>query len=169
MPRVSFTVYNSNGSVNAAILVLILEQGQVAAQWRTIEIHKVCLCLNSLRVGGTILVQCCKVNQTLCCLQKRKQVVKAIKAVLCGVIYTETTPEPRNNTGSNHRKSACQTSNYGSTPKRHLTPWQYISDECGQNHNQLNNHSNKPHKFSRACVTGVVQSTKQMHINNNKE
>ena len=91
-----------------------------------IEIDQIGLSLNTQWICRTILVQSCQVNQTLCCLQKRKLVVKAVKAVLCGVIHAKAAPEPRHDTGSNHRKSACLTSNYCSSPKRHLHIFNFV-------------------------------------------
>jgi hypothetical protein len=49
------------------------------------------------------------------------------------------------------------------------TPRQNVTNKCSQNHNQLNNYSNKPYKFTRACIACIIQSTKLMHIDHNKE
>jgi len=49
------------------------------------------------------------------------------------------------------------------------TPRLYISNKSSLNHDLLNNNSNKPYEFSRLCITGIIQSSENMHINNNKK
>jgi hypothetical protein len=114
-------------------------------------------------------VQSSKVNQTQSSLQERKQVVKAIETVQCRVIYCKPTPKPSDNTSTYYWQSACLTGNYGSSPERHLTPRLNVSDKGSLNHNLQNNNSNKPYKFTRACITCIVQSTELVHIYNNEK
>jgi hypothetical protein len=107
-----------------------------------IEVHHICLRLNSLWIGRSILVQCCKVYQAQSSQLERKQVVKAIETVQGRVIYRKASPKPTNNTSSNHGKSTCLTSNYGSSPKRHLSPRQYVTNKCSLDHYKQNNYPN---------------------------
>jgi hypothetical protein len=51
-----------------------------------IEIDLICVCSDSQRISRSILVLCCKMNQTSCCQQKRKLVMEAIETILSGVI-----------------------------------------------------------------------------------
>jgi hypothetical protein len=107
-----------------------------------IEVDHVRLCLNSLWIGRSVLVQCCKVDQAQCCQLERKQVVKAIETVQGRVVYCKSAPKPPYNTSSNHRKSTCLASNYGSSPKRHLSPRQYVTNKCSLDHYKQNNYPN---------------------------
>ena len=134
-----------------------------------IEIYQVGLCLNSLWVGRSILVQRSKVNLALSSQLKRKQVMETIEAVQGRIVYSKTTPQPSYNTRSYYRLSTSQTSNNCSPPKRHLPPRQYVPDKCGQNHYQLNNYSYKPHKFTWLSIASIIQCTKQMHIYYNEK
>lgn len=49
------------------------------------------------------------------------------------------------------------------------TPRKNVPNKSSLNHYQQNNNTYKPHKFTRTCIASVIQSTKQMHINYNKE
>jgi hypothetical protein len=91
-----------------------------------VKIHHVRLSLNSLWIGRSILVQCCKVYQAQCCQLERKQVVKAIEAVQSRVIYCKAAPKPPDNTSSHHRKSTRLASNYSSSPLAHLQVVAYL-------------------------------------------
>jgi hypothetical protein len=134
-----------------------------------VEIDLVRLRSDSQRICRSVLVQSCKVNQTQSCLLKRKLVVKAIETILRRVINSESSPQPSDNTGTHKRLRTRLTSNYCSAPKRHLTPWLYVSNKGSLDHYLQNNYSNKPHKFTRACVASVVQSTKLVHVYNNEK
>jgi hypothetical protein len=68
-----------------------------------IKINLVPLRINSLRVSRSILVQSSKVNQAQSSLQKRKLVVQTEEAILGGIIYTESTPEPTYDTSTDNR------------------------------------------------------------------
>jgi hypothetical protein len=57
-----------------------------------IKVYEVSLRLNSLRICGSILMQSSKMNQAQSCLQERKQIMKAIKAIQSRVINREATP-----------------------------------------------------------------------------
>jgi hypothetical protein len=50
------------------------------------------LSLNSQRICRSILMQCSKMNQTQCCLLKRKQIMKTIKTIQCRIIYSKSPP-----------------------------------------------------------------------------
>eukprot|EP00882_Tetradesmus_deserticola_P000042 GHRQ01000044.1.p1 GENE.GHRQ01000044.1~~GHRQ01000044.1.p1 ORF type:complete len:350 (-),score=-61.41 GHRQ01000044.1:128-1177(-) len=134
-----------------------------------IKVDQISLSINSQWICGSILMQCSKVNQTQPPLQKRKQIMETIKTIQSRIINTKSTPLPTNNTCSNNRQSTCQTCNNSSSPKRHLTPGLYITNKSSQNHNQQNYNSKQPYKFTRLCITCIVQTTKKMHINNNKK
>lgn len=134
-----------------------------------IKVHEVSLRLNSLRICRSILMLSSKVNQAQSCLLERKKIVKAIKAIQSRIIDREAAPQPTNNSCSHKRESTCQTCNNCSSPLTHLTPRQYVTNKGSQNHNQQNNNTNLPNKFTRGCVTCVIKTTKQMHINNNKK
>lgn len=49
------------------------------------------------------------------------------------------------------------------------TPRQNISDKCRLNHNLQNNNTDLPYKFTRLCVTRIIQTSEKMHIYNNKK
>ena len=49
------------------------------------------------------------------------------------------------------------------------TPWKNITNKPGQDHKQQNNYTNQPNRFSRLAITCVIQTTEDMHINNNKK
>lgn len=134
-----------------------------------IEINQIGLGLNSQRICRSILMQCCKMNQTQSSLQKRKQIVKTIESIQGRIIYAKSTPEPPYNAGSNNRQRTCQTCNNSSSPQTHLTPGEYISNKSCLNHNLQNNNPNQPYKFTRLCITSIIQTSKQMHVNNNKK
>jgi len=127
------------------------------------------LSINSQRVSRSVLVQSCKVNQTQCSQQEREKIVLREKAVQGRVIYAKPSPQPSYNTSTYNGLRAPQTSNNGPSPKRHLTPWQYVSDKCGLNHYQQNNNTNQPNKFTGLCVTCIIQATEKVHINNDEE
>lgn len=95
--------------------------------------------------------------------------MKTVKAILSRVIYTEPTPLPPNNASSNNRQSTGQTCNHSPSPQRHLTPGQYISDESSQNHDQQNHYSHQPNKFTRLCITCVIQTTEKVHVHYNEK
>lgn len=134
-----------------------------------IKVYQISLCINSQRIGGSILMQCSKVNQTQPPLLKRKLIVKTKEPIQCRIIYTKASPLPTYNTSSNNGQSTSLTCNNGSSPKRHLTPRLHITNKSCQNHNQQNYNSKQPYKFTRLCITGVVQTTEKMHINYNKK
>jgi len=134
-----------------------------------VEIYLVALCINSQRIGRSILVQSSKVNQTQSSQQEGKQIVKTIETVQCRVIYAKATPEPTYNTSSNNRQSTCQTSNNGPSPKTHLTPGEDISNKSSQDHDQQDHNSYLPYKFTRLCITCIIQTTEKMHIYHNKK
>jgi hypothetical protein len=134
-----------------------------------IKIYQIGLSINTQRICRSILMQCSKVNQAQSSLQEGKKVMEAVETIQGRIIYTETTPLPSYNTGTYYRQSTCQTSNYSPSPKRHLTPRLYISDKGGQNHNQLDHNSNQPYKFTRLCITSVIQTTEKVHVNNDKK
>jgi hypothetical protein len=116
MPRICFTVYIPIGCVNAAILVPFQEQGEIQAQWRTVEVDYVRCCINTQRICRSILMQGCKMYQSQCSQQERKQVMKAVETVQSRVIYAKASPLPPNNGCTNYWQSTCQTCNYCSTP-----------------------------------------------------
>jgi len=95
--------------------------------------------------------------------------VEAKKAIKSWVIHRESSPEPTYNTSPDNRQCTSQTSNNGSSPKRHLTPRLHIPDKRCLNHYLQNNNSDEPHKFTRLCITGIVQSTEKVHVYYNKE
>lgn len=148
---------------------LCLSSNQIFCVEIRVKINQVPLSINPLRICRSILMQCCKVNQALRCQQERKQIVKAIETVQSRIIYTETSPQPTNNTCSNYRQSTCQTCNNGPSPQAHLSPRLYVTNESSQNHYQQNYNSNQPYKFTRLCITCVIQTTEKMHVNNNKK
>lgn len=134
-----------------------------------IKVNKVRLRINSQRVCRSVLMQCPKVYLTQPPQNKRKQIVETVKSVKGWVIYGKATPLPTNNTRSNKRQSTCLTCNYCPSPKTHLSPWLYVTNKSCQNHNQQNNNSNQPYKFTRLCITCVVQTTEEVHVHNNKK
>jgi hypothetical protein len=85
-----------------------------------VKVYQVCLSINTLRIGRSVLVQCCKVYQTQSCQQEGKQIMKAVKAVKGRVVNGKAAPLPTDNTCSNNWKSTRQTCNYSSSPERHL-------------------------------------------------
>jgi hypothetical protein len=54
-------------------------------------------------------------------------------------------------------------------PKLRKTPRLYVTNESCQNHNLQNYNSNQPYKFTRLCITCIIQTTEKMHVNNNKK
>lgn len=134
-----------------------------------IKIYQISLSINSLRVCRSVLVQSSKVNQAQSSLQEREKVVLREKTVQSRIIYTKPSPQPSYNTSTNNGQRTPQTSNYSPSPKRHLSPRQYVSDKCSLNHYQQNNNTNQPNKFTGLCVTCVVQATEKVHINNDEE
>lgn len=56
------------------------------------KINLISLGLNSQRIGRSILMLCCKMNQAQSPQLKRKQIMKTIKTIQCRIIYTKTTP-----------------------------------------------------------------------------
>jgi hypothetical protein len=141
MPRICFTVYIPIGCVNAAILVPYQEQGEIQAQWRTIKIYLIGMRVDPKRISRSVLVQSSQVNQAGSSLLERKLVMEAIETIQCWIVYSKSSPKPSNNASPYNRLSTSQTSNYCSTPLRHLSPGQYVTNECGLNHNQQNNYS----------------------------
>jgi hypothetical protein len=127
------------------------------------------LSINSQRIRRSILMQCSKMNQTQPPQQERKQIVETKETIQGRVIDAEATPLPSNNTGSNDRQSTCQTCNNSPSPKRHLTPRQHVTNKSSLNHDLQNDNSNQPYKFTRLCITCIIQTTEKMHINNNKK
>lgn len=134
-----------------------------------VKVYLIALSINSQRISGSILMQCSKVNQTQPPQLERKQIVETKKTIQSRIIYTESSPLPTYNTCSNHRQGTSQTCNNGPSPQGHLTPGLYVTNKSCQNHNQQNYNSNQPHKFTRLCITSIVQTTEKMHINNNKK
>ena len=108
-------------------------------------------------------------NLTQSSQQKGKQVVETVKTVQCRIIDCKTSPKPSNNACSNKRLRTCQTSNYSSSPLTHLTPRQYIPNKRCQNHYQQNNNTNQPNKFTRLCITCIVQTTELVSIHHNEK
>lgn len=134
-----------------------------------IKIYLISLSINTQRVCRSVLVQSSKVNQAQSSQQEREKVVLREKAVQSRVIYAKATPQPSYNTSTNNGQRTPQTSNYGPSPKRHLTPGQYVSDKCGLNHDQQNNNTNQPNEFTGLRVTCIIQATEKVHINNDEE
>jgi hypothetical protein len=95
-----------------------------------VEVNYIACCINTQGICRSILMQCCEMYQGLSSQQERKQVMKTVETVQSGVINTKATPLPPNNRCTHYWQSTCQTCNYCSSPKRHLTPWQYITNEC---------------------------------------
>ena len=50
-----------------------------------------------------------------------------------------------------------------------FTPRQHVPDKCSQNHYKQNYYSNQPYLFTRLCITSIIQSAKQVHINYDKK
>ncbi len=134
-----------------------------------VKINLICLSLNSLRIRRPVLMQSSKMYQTQCSLLERKKIVKTKESIERRVIYTKTTPLPSNNASTNNGQSTPQTSNHGPSPKRHLPPWQNIPNKRSLNHHQQNNNTEQPNKFTRLCITSVIQTTEKMHVYYNKE
>lgn len=130
-----------------------------------VEIHQISLSVNSQGVGGSILVQSCKVNQGQSSQQEGEQVMQTIKTILCWIIHTKSSPQPSYNTSTYYRLSTCQACNNGPPPKRHLSPRQYVTNKGGQNHNQQDDYSHLPNEFTRLSITSVIQATEKMHVN----
>lgn len=85
-----------------------------------IKVDLIALCINTQRVSRSVLVQSSKMNQTQSSQLKGKKIMKTVETIQSRIIYTETSPQPSNNTGSYNRQSTCQRCNYSSSPKRHL-------------------------------------------------
>ena len=134
-----------------------------------IKVYQIPLSINSQRICRSILMLCSKVNQTQPPQQERKQIVKTKETIQSRIIYTESSPLPTNNARSNYRQGTCQTCNNSPSPKRHLTPRLYVTNKGSQNHNQQNYNTYQPYKFTRLRITCIIQTTKKMHINNNKK
>lgn len=92
-----------------------------------IKVNQICCCSNPQRICRSILMQCSKMNQAQCCLQKWKQIMKAIKTIQCRIIYSKASPEPSHNTCTNNRQCTCQTCNHCSAPQTHLQIFQCFS------------------------------------------
>lgn len=134
-----------------------------------VKINPITLPLNSQRVSRSILVQSCQMNLTQSCQQERKLIMQTKETILCRIIYTKSSPKPPDNRSSYYRQCTGLTSNDSPSPQAHLTPRKNISNESSENHYQQNHNSNLPNKFSRLCIASIIQPTKQMHINHNKE
>jgi hypothetical protein len=81
-----------------------------------VEVDYVGCCINTQRICRSILMQGCKMYQSQCSQQERKQVMKAVETVQSRVIYAKASPLPPNNGCTNYWQSTCQTCNYCSTP-----------------------------------------------------
>ncbi len=134
-----------------------------------IKIDLIDLPLDSLRIGRSVLMQSCLMHQTQSCQQKRKQIMETKKTVQCRIIYTKPSPKPSNNRSSHNRQCTCLTCNNSPSPQTHLSPRKNIPNKSSQNHDQQKNDTNQPNQLTWLCITSVILSTKQMHINYNKE
>ena len=111
----------------------------------------------------------CNVKDRKSSNHKGKKVVKAKESVQGCVIHGKPSPQPDNNVISYNRNNGCKAGNHRCSPQRHLPPRQDIPDKGCQNHQKKENNPKNPHEFSWTCVGPIIESSKNMNIDDDEK